>query len=61
MEERKFRLQADYQPAGDQPAAIAELVAQGGSLRVCNHVLEPLTVRLGYARLEMALARRALA
>lgn len=26
MEDRKFRLQADYQPAGDQPAAIAALV-----------------------------------
>jgi excinuclease ABC subunit B len=26
MEDRKFRLQADYQPAGDQPAAIAGLI-----------------------------------
>ena len=26
IEDRKFRLQADYQPAGDQPAAIAGLI-----------------------------------
>jgi hypothetical protein len=31
-----------------------ELVSQGGAVRVCNHVLEPLVPRLGYLRLDDA-------
>jgi hypothetical protein len=33
---------------------LRELIAQGGAIRVLNHVIEPLVARLGYAKIEQA-------